>query len=83
MAYMPVGGLLFFCEKFLKSNVMSDRLQILALLVRYHRKKVPSQKDEDFASLPDEVSVSSFIYFVSRTLSFAFSLEWFKLMNGV
>lgn len=58
-------GLLFFGEKFLKSNVMSDRfwmLQILALLVRYHRKRVPSQKDEDFANLPDEVSVSSFMF---------------------
>ena len=31
--------------------------QILALLARYHRKKVPSSKDEDFAKLPEEVSV--------------------------
>lgn len=29
-------------------------IEILALLVRYHRKKVPSQKDVDFANLPDE-----------------------------
>lgn len=49
---------------FFKLNVVSDcfwMLQILALLVRYHRKKVPSQKDEDFANLPDEVSVSSVV----------------------
>ena len=47
------------------SNTMLDHfwiLQILALLARYHRKKVPSQKDEDFASLPDEVSVTSYIF---------------------
>ncbi|XP_073390715.1 uncharacterized protein [Physcomitrium patens] len=30
-------------------------IEILALLARYHRKKVPSQKDEDFAKLPEEV----------------------------
>lgn len=30
-------------------------IEILALLVRYHRKKVPSSKDEDFAKLPEEV----------------------------
>ncbi|KAG0575333.1 hypothetical protein KC19_VG337700 [Ceratodon purpureus] len=30
-------------------------IEILALLARYHRKKVPSQKDEDFAALPEEV----------------------------
>lgn len=35
-------------------------LQILALLVRYHRKKVPSSKDEDFAKLPEEVRPSFF-----------------------
>nr|XP_024378988.1 uncharacterized protein LOC112283895 isoform X3 [Physcomitrium patens] len=32
-------------------------IEILALLARYHRKKVPSQKDEDFAKLPEEAVV--------------------------
>ncbi|CAM6048324.1 unnamed protein product [Sphagnum compactum] len=30
-------------------------IEILALLARYHRKKVPSLKDEDFATLPEEI----------------------------
>jgi exopolyphosphatase/pppGpp-phosphohydrolase len=29
--------------------------QIIALLAKYHRKKVPSSKDGDFAMLPEEV----------------------------
>jgi exopolyphosphatase/pppGpp-phosphohydrolase len=30
-------------------------IEIIALLARYHRKKVPTLKDEDFATLPEEV----------------------------
>lgn len=30
-------------------------IEMVALLVRYHRKKVPSMKDEDLAKLPEEV----------------------------
>eukprot|EP00897_Mesotaenium_endlicherianum_P004785 jgi/Mesen1/4334/ME000022S03625 len=30
-------------------------VEIIALLARYHRKKVPSSKDEDLAKLPEEV----------------------------
>lgn len=73
-------GKLVNAERNLKLGIMSDHylmLQILALLARYHRKKVPSQKDEDFAKLPEEVSLRTselrrpcYVHVLSNTRKF-------------
>jgi hypothetical protein len=51
---------MIFDQQALCSRCYSDLFacgfgQIIALLAKYHRKKVPSSKDGDFAMLPEEV----------------------------